>query len=61
MSKPPYVAHARRVGILLGSGLAFAAVPAVASASAVNLGTARPLRSPRGLGRRQYRTLGAQR
>ena len=29
-------------GILLASGLAFAAVPAVASASAVNLGTASP-------------------
>src|SRR3984885_928265 len=36
------VAHARRAGILLASGLAFAALPAVASASAVNLGTASP-------------------
>ncbi len=35
-------AHARRAGILLVSGLAFAALPAVASASAVNLGTASP-------------------
>src|SRR3984957_6876927 len=42
MSKLSYVAHARRAGILLASGLAFAAVPAVASASAVNLGTASP-------------------
>jgi hypothetical protein len=35
-------AHAWRAGILLASGLAFAALPAVASASAVNLGTASP-------------------
>ena len=42
MSKLSCLAHARRAGILLGSGLAFAAVPAVASASAVNLGTASP-------------------
>lgn len=34
--------NARRAGIVLASGLAFAAVPAVASASAVNLGTASP-------------------
>ena len=42
MSNPPLLAHARRVGILLASGLACAAVPAVASASAVNLATASP-------------------
>src|ERR1700727_1868028 len=42
MSSPPLLAHARRVGILLASGLACAAVPAVASASAVNLATASP-------------------
>src|ERR1700761_3428096 len=42
MSHPPLLAHARRAGILLASGLACAAVPAVASASAVNLGTASP-------------------
>ncbi len=42
MSKTPRLAHARRAGILLASGLACAAVPAVASASAVNLGTASP-------------------
>jgi hypothetical protein len=36
------LAHARRAGILLASGLACAAVPAVASASAINLGTASP-------------------
>jgi Ice-binding-like len=42
MSKIFRRAHARRVGILLASGLACAVVPAVASASAVNLGTARP-------------------
>src|SRR6202046_2256725 len=34
--------HAWRAGILLASGLACAAVPAMASASAVNLGTASP-------------------
>jgi Ice-binding-like len=42
MSSPPLLAHARRAGILLASGVAFAAVPAVASASAVNLATAAP-------------------
>ncbi len=42
MSKTLRLTHARRVGILLASGLACAAVPAVASASAVNLGTASP-------------------
>jgi len=42
MSKLPRLTHARRAGVLLASGLAFAAVPAVASASAVNLGTASP-------------------
>src|ERR1700722_6785147 len=42
MAKTVRLAHARRAGILLASGLAFAAVPAVASASAVNLGTASP-------------------
>src|ERR1700749_3687513 len=42
MSHPPLLAHARRAGILLASGLACAAVPAIASASAVNLGTASP-------------------
>src|SRR5580704_778938 len=42
MSQLLRLAHARRAGILLASGLAFAAVPAVASASAVNLGTASP-------------------
>jgi Ice-binding-like len=42
MSKTLRLAHTRRVGILLASGLACAAVPAVASASAVNLGTASP-------------------
>ena len=42
MSKTFRLAHARRAGILLASGLACAAVPAVASASAVNLGTASP-------------------
>ncbi|MDQ6778680.1 MAG: ice-binding family protein [Actinomycetota bacterium] len=42
MSKTLRLAHARRAGILLASGLACAAVPAVASASAVNLGTASP-------------------
>src|ERR1700722_12724808 len=36
------LAHARRAGILLASGLVCAAVPAVADASAVNLGTASP-------------------
>lgn len=40
-SHPPFLAHARRVGILLASGIACAAVPAVASA-ADNLGTASP-------------------
>ena len=42
MSRTFRLTHARRVGILLASGLACAAVPAVASASAVNLGTASP-------------------
>lgn len=42
MSKTLRLAHARRVGILLAAGVACAAVPAVASASAVNLGTASP-------------------
>lgn len=42
MSKTFRLAHARRVGILLAAGLACAALPAVASASAVNLGTASP-------------------
>src|ERR1700756_5527423 len=42
MSKTLRLAHARRVGILLATGLACAAVPAIASASAVNLGTASP-------------------
>src|ERR1700722_4167902 len=42
MSKLSYVAPGGGVGILLGSGLAFAAFPAVANASAVNLGTASP-------------------
>src|ERR1700722_12749347 len=42
MSKTFRLAHARRVGVLLATGLACAAVPAVASASAVNLGTASP-------------------
>src|ERR1700727_2488570 len=42
MSKLPVLPHARRAGILLASGAAFAAAPAVASASAVNLGTASP-------------------
>ncbi|MGI8571217.1 MAG: ice-binding family protein [Solirubrobacteraceae bacterium] len=42
MSKLLHSAYARRAGILLASGLACAAVPAVASASAVNLGTASP-------------------
>jgi Ice-binding-like len=42
MSKLPCLAHARRAGILLASGVAFAAIPAAASASAVNLGTASP-------------------
>jgi hypothetical protein len=42
MSKLLCLAHGRRAGILLASGLAFGAVPAVASASAVNLGTASP-------------------
>src|ERR1700722_10767855 len=36
------LAHVRRAGVLLALSLAFAAVPAVASASAVNLGTASP-------------------
>src|ERR1700736_2249232 len=43
MSKTPTLVHARRAGILLASGLACAVSPAVASASAGNLGTARPL------------------
>src|SRR3984885_16182829 len=42
MSKKLRLAHARRAGILLASGFAWAAVPAVASASAVNLATASP-------------------
>ncbi len=42
MSKLLGLTNARRAGILLGSGLAFAAAPAIASASAVNLGTASP-------------------
>jgi hypothetical protein len=42
MPKILRLAHARRAGILLASGLACAAVPAAASASAVNLGTASP-------------------
>jgi Ice-binding-like len=42
MSKIFHLAHARRVGILVGAGLACAVAPAVASASAVNLGTAAP-------------------
>ena len=42
MSKTPPLVHARRAGILLASGLACAVAPAVASASAVNLGTASP-------------------
>jgi ice-binding like protein len=42
MSKPPLLAHARRAGILLAAGLACAAVPAVANASAINLATASP-------------------
>jgi hypothetical protein len=42
MLKTLRLAHARRAGILFVSGLACAAVPAVASASAVNLGTASP-------------------
>jgi hypothetical protein len=42
MPKKLQLAHARRAGVLLASGLAFAAVPAVASASAINLGTAKP-------------------
>jgi Ice-binding-like len=42
MSKLLCLARARRAGILLTSGLACAAFPAVASASAVNLGTAKP-------------------
>ncbi len=42
MSKVFRLAHARRVGILVGAGLACAVVPAVASASAVDLGTAGP-------------------
>src|ERR1700727_3428795 len=43
MFNPIRLAHARRAGILLTAGLACAAVvPAVASASAVNLGTASP-------------------
>ncbi|MGO9903597.1 MAG: ice-binding family protein [Solirubrobacteraceae bacterium] len=42
MSKTSLLAHAHRVGILFASGLACALVPAVASASAVNLGTASP-------------------
>src|SRR5580658_6137748 len=42
MQKLLQLAHARRAGVLLASGLAFGAVPAVASASAINLGTAKP-------------------
>jgi hypothetical protein len=42
MSKLLCLPNARRAGILLASGVAFAAVPAAASASAVNLGTASP-------------------
>ena len=42
MSKTLRPARARHAGILLASGLIFAAVPAVASASAVDLGTAAP-------------------
>src|SRR5579862_2974288 len=42
MSKTLRLAHVRRAGILLASGLACAGIPAVASASAVNLGTASP-------------------
>jgi ice-binding like protein len=42
MSKLRSSAHVRRGGILLASALAFAAVPALASASAVNLATASP-------------------
>src|SRR6202451_4154492 len=42
MPKLLCLAHARRVGVLVASGLAFAVVPAVASASAVSLGTASP-------------------
>jgi hypothetical protein len=42
MSTLPCLAHVRRAGIVLASGLAFAAVPAAANASAVNLGTASP-------------------
>ena len=42
MFNPIRLAHARRAGILLAAGLSFAVVPAVASASAVNLGTASP-------------------
>jgi hypothetical protein len=42
MSKTFRLTHARRVGILLASSLTCAAVPAMASASAVGLGTASP-------------------
>lgn len=42
MFKTLRLAHARRAGILLASGVACAIVPAVASASAINLGTASP-------------------
>lgn len=42
MSKTFRLVHVRRAGILVASGLACALAPAVASASAVNLGTASP-------------------
>jgi hypothetical protein len=42
MSKLLCLAHARRAGVLIAAGLVFAMLPAVASASAVNLGTASP-------------------
>ena len=42
MSNPFRLMRARRAGIVLAAGVAFACVPAVAQASAVDLGTAAP-------------------
>jgi hypothetical protein len=42
MSNPLRLMRARRAGIVLAAGVAFACVPAVAQASAVDLGTAAP-------------------
>jgi Ice-binding-like len=42
MSNPIWPRHARRAGIVLAAGFAFAAAPVAAQASAVNLATAAP-------------------